>query len=62
MQVSLQDFLRKAPRHIRDLYWARKGLGHRRVRNMFSRLRGEEPRPGSYAGVKRFARYHRRTA
>lgn len=69
MQLSLQAFLAKAPIYVRAAYFASKGLAHRRVVNLFARLqvslgdtRGEEPRPGLRAGVKRWARYHRRTA
>lgn len=68
MQLNLRDFLAKAPLHIRLSWQANKGLAHRRVVNLFARLRvavgdetGEEPRPGLRAGVKRWARYHRRT-
>lgn len=60
MPVSLQTFLRNAPAHVMRAYDARKGLAHRRVVNIFNRLNGKEPVPGSNAGFKRRARYLRR--
>lgn len=38
-----------------------RGLKGRRLRNASLRVRGKEPAPGLYAGVKRHARYLKRT-
>lgn len=37
------------------------GLAARSLRNSQQRAKGIEPRPGVYAGVKRWARYLKRT-
>lgn len=39
-----------------------KGLRARQLRNAHGRARGQEPMPGPFAGVKRHARYIRRTS
>jgi hypothetical protein len=61
MQITPRDFIKNAPRAAVEAWYARKGLAHRRVRNRFANLTGEVPRPGPGAGVKRWARYLRRS-
>lgn len=59
--IKLTDYLKHAPVDVLRAFRARKGLSSRQARNAFARFRGEEPRPGERAGLKRWMRYHRRT-
>lgn len=60
-KIDVRTFLANAPAWIRTLWFARKGLRHRQVRNMHTRINGGEPVPGPHAGAKRHMRYLKRS-